>query len=73
MCNGTAEDGTACGRSERTDTIGGDTATEVRRRLKGRGWTVNVRPADGYPRRLDYCPEHKPRTDQPSAPGAGKE
>jgi hypothetical protein len=74
MCNGVAEDGASCGMSERTDTIGGDTATEVRHRLKRRGWTVNVPSQDdSRVRRLDYCPDHKPVTDQPSAPMAGKE
>lgn len=38
------------------------TAATVRKRLKGLGWAVNiVNPEpDSKPRRLDFCPDHKP-------------
>ena len=69
MCNGET-DGMQCGASLNSDELDrmDAVAADVRKRLKSRGWQVNVKPANGYPRRLDYCPDHKP---QASATEAG--
>lgn len=47
------------------DLRGVSNASELRRTLKKRGWTVNV-PASSVSgvhaaRRLDFCPDHKPQ------------
>jgi hypothetical protein len=37
------------------------TATSLRKKLKARGWTVNVPNPNQYIRtRQDFCPDHKP-------------
>lgn len=59
ICNGTNEDGSPCPLQWNTGSDGGDTAGDARRWLKKRGWLVSVRPANGYPRRMDFCPAHK--------------
>ena len=68
ICNGTRDDGTPCGASGRTDEIDRSdvtTAAGVRRYLKRRGWTVNVRvpraAGERKSRRLDFCPDRKPK------------
>ena len=66
ICNGTNEDGTPCaayGRTDEIDRMDTTTARGVRRVLKRHGWLVGV-PAEGTRRgrrRLDFCPDHKPK------------
>jgi hypothetical protein len=63
ICNGTGDDGSPCPHQLTTADLGlGDghcTAANVRMVLRKRGWLVSVRPGNGYPRRLDFCPAHK--------------
>jgi len=72
MCNGEEASGGGCWRSLNSDELDlmDATAADVRKRLKSQGWLVSVKSANGYPRRFDYCPDHKP---PPSAPSTGKE
>lgn len=71
ICNGETG-GRPCGASLNSDELDrmDPTTADVRKRLKSQGWLVGVKATNGYPRRLDYCPDHKP---PPSVPAPGEE